>query len=1159
MVLKILLRYRGRVKQIPVKCKGFVNESEKMVYDAGEMTEIAACFVSPDLRRLGVGLLLWILGLCWSPVAQAIDVSGSRTPLESALQYWPQAPEQASFSAVQTAPFVPATRAALNPGFSTQSHWYRVDLSNPTDQAFDRVLVLAHPNIDEVWFFRPVGERAYQKTVTGRSHPFSRREVAHRHFVFPVTLAPHSTQSYYFRLRSSAAFYVAAEAYAMPAFLNKERDAQLGFGFYYGLIFVMFFYNLVLWLSTRSKSYLYYVLTVFFLHGLFQLSSNGLAYEYLWPRAVWWNNHCMGFFLGVSVFWVLQFTQRFLKTQLHLPRLHLVFQGLKWTALLMAFFNLAPDGSVWSRLSIYLNIRVALVANGLIGGVALWRWRDEQARSFLIAWSTLLLGGLVTGLAAFNLLPRNFWTVHALQMGTAIQVVLLSLALAERMRTGQMRVLVAEQARRREAQAAQEVQENLVQRLQKLDRLKDDFMANISHELRTPLNGIIGISESLMDGAAGPLAREQHKNLALVVASARRLFHLVSDLLDFSQIKHREIQLNLRAVGLREVVDGVLRLSEPLMGHKALHLDNQIPAETPAVWADEDRLQQILHNLVGNAIKFTAAGFVRVSCDLKADHVEIRVQDSGIGIDAAHQERIFEAFEQADGSITRSHSGTGLGLAITRQLLRLQQGDIWVSSQPGAGCTFVFTLPLAHPQAVSEGRPVNSGQALRQTARLRAMLPGTQELELEALQRAEQLAALQLPAIPEDRSFHILIVDDEPVNLQVLVNMLSLQNYTVTRADSGQAALAALEQQSFDLILLDVMMPHMSGYEVCAAIRERYPASALPVVFLTARSQTEDVVHGFETGANDYLSKPVAKNELLARIQTHIKLSKLNVSYARFVPDEFLRFLGYDSILDVKLGDQVQEEMTVMFADIRSFTSLSEQLTPKENFDFLNDYLSRISPVIRIHKGFIDKYIGDGIMALFPHRAQEALDAALEMFEELASYNVERQAVGYIPIQIGIGLHTGMLMLGTIGESERMEGTVISDAVNTAARMEGLTKLYGASIILSQHTLNELTEPEKYTLRYLGEVRVKGKQERTAIYEVLEPYLSPDYAARYRGLETFEAAVKAYFKRDLTQALEGFTQVLELNPQDTAARYYQERCQHFLQQGLPEDVSPTFV
>lgn len=1118
------------------------------------------------------GLLTFVV-VCFPAQAEPLPLSGTVQTLTPHLEQviLPEAQSEPPFSALLKAEVQPASQQALNPGFSLAPHWFRFQLQNTTDAPVERYLELAHPNIDEVWFFREVGDRAYQKTVTGRHYPFSRREVAHRHFVFPLHLPAQSTRTYYFRLQSTSAYYVAADLYTSQAFVHKERDAQLGFGFYYGLIFVMFFYNLVLWLSTRSKSYLYYVLTVFFLHGLFQLSSNGLAYEYLWPNAVWWNNHCLGFFLGVSVFWVLQFTQRFLKTQHEMPRMHRFFNGLKYTSFLMAIFNLFPEHTWFSQLSIYWNIRIALLSNFLIWGVALWRWREANARSFLIAWSTLLLGGLITGLVALNLLPRNFWTIHALQMGTAIQVVLLSLALAERMRTGQMRVLAAEQARVAEAQDAQRVQTELVQQLQKLDRLKDDFMANISHELRTPLNGIIGISESLIDGAAGPLAPPQQKNLALVVASARRLFHLVSDLLDFSQIKHRQIQLQSRAVWLREVVEVVLRLSEPLIGQKPVQLQNEVPQDLPPVWADEDRLQQILHNLVGNAIKFTASGHVRVSALVEGDQVEIRVKDSGMGIDPAQQERIFEAFEQADGSITRSHSGTGLGLAITRQLLQLQQGDIHVESTPGAGATFVFTLPLAHEQEVSpvvamtspaELLPLRENESRSQklqTQQLRQLLPGTQELDVADLAQADTLSQLELPGIPEDRSFHILIVDDEPVNLQVLVNMLSLQNYTVTRADSGQAALKALEQQTFDLILLDVMMPHMSGYEVCAAIRERYPASALPVVFLTARSQTEDVVHGFETGANDYLSKPVAKNELLARIQTHIRLSKLNVSYARFVPDEFLQYLGYESILDVKLGDQVQEEMTVMFADIRSFTTLSEQLTPKENFDFLNDYLSRISPVIRIHKGFIDKYIGDGIMALFPHRAQEALDAALEMFQELASYNVERQAVGYIPIQIGIGLHTGLLMLGTIGESERMEGTVISDAVNTAARMEGLTKLYGASIIVSQHTLAELTEPEKYAMRYLGEVRVKGKQERTAIYEVLEPYLCPDYAARYRSIEDFEAAVRAYFKRDLETARQAFAAIVKRNPKDAAARYYQERCVQFLQQGLPEDVSPTFV
>ncbi|MCZ0900792.1 adenylate/guanylate cyclase domain-containing response regulator, partial [Microcoleus sp. HI-ES] len=164
------------------------------------------------------------------------------------------------------------------------------------------------------------------------------------------------------------------------------------------------------------------------------------------------------------------------------------------------------------------------------------------------------------------------------------------------------------------------------------------------------------------------------------------------------------------------------------------------------------------------------------------------------------------------------------------------------------------------------------------------------------------------------------------------------------------------------------------------------------------------------------------------------ELEKIAAASARFVPREFLKFLKRESIVDARLGDSVQAEMTIMFADIRSFTSLSESMSPRENFEFLNSYLSRVGPVIREYNGFIDKYIGDGIMALFPNRAEDAVQAAIEMQHQVKIYNRHRQNSGYQPISIGIGLHTGTLMLGTIGEAERMESTVISDAVNLASR-----------------------------------------------------------------------------------------------------------------------------
>ncbi|MGE3728860.1 MAG: ATP-binding protein, partial [Candidatus Sericytochromatia bacterium] len=811
-------------------------------------------------------------------------------------------------------------------------------------------------------------------------------------------------------------------------------------------------------------------------------------------------------------------------------------------------FNLTPDESFTSWLSVYWGSKIAITATLLIwiSGFLAWRLGYQAARYFLIAWSSLVLGALVTGFTAYGLLPTSFWTTYALQIGTGIEVVLLSMALGDRLRMDQQKIMEAQAARLQQEKLAKQSQERMVERLKKLDRLKDEFIANISHELRTPLNGIIGISESMLDGATGEISREQKYNLSLVISSGRRLFHLVNDLIDFSQLKHKEIQLHLRPVWMREIVEVVLKLSKPLVGQKELKLINKVPEDAPPVMADEDRIQQILHNLISNAIKFTPAGKVEITAHTTRQHLEITVSDTGPGIDEAWHERIFESFEQADGSAIREHGGSGLGLAITRHLVELHGGRIRVDSAPGRGAHFHFLLPLAEDVQPQEVR----------VPRIR-LFPSTGELE-EVKELVRQTRPLtELPS--EEAPFRILIVDDEPVNLQVLVNMLALQRYSVTKANSGKEALDAIENQTFDLILLDVMMPKMSGYEVCEAVRKQYPANSLPIVFLTAKNQVADLVQGFETGANDYLTKPVAKNELLARIKTHIHLSKINLSYARFVPDEFLKFLGHESILDVRLGDQSQQEMSVMFSDIRSFTSLSEQLSPKANFDFLNDYLNRISPIIRVHQGFIDKYIGDGIMALFPEEPQQAVDAAVDMLHEVTVFNLERQNRHELPIQIGIGLHTGLLMLGTIGEEQRMEGTVISDAVNTAARLEGLTKLYGSQLIISEQTRSKLSQPEKYSMRHLGWVRVKGKIQSISIFEIFDAGMVEDFTARFRSLDLFEQAVADYFNREIEAARAGFQATLDANPSDTAARYYLERCERFLSQGLPDDVSPVFV
>ncbi|MEW6495912.1 MAG: response regulator, partial [Cyanobacteriota bacterium] len=720
--------------------------------------------------------------------------------------------------------------------------------------------------------------------------------------------------------------------------------------------------------------------------------------------------------------------------------------------------------------------------------------------------------------------------------------------------------------------------------LERLSQLKDEFLANTSHELRTPLNGMIGIAESMIDGAIGQLSEQQRKNLLLIVQSGHRLATLVNDILDFSKLRHKTIELQLQPVGLREIVEVVLTLNQPLIRNKDLQLVNAIPSDFPAAQADENRLQQILYNLVGNAIKFTEKGTVEISAVVvdppqpplkrgekhnstsvisplesreqqtptslvppflrgargdRAKYLAITVSDTGIGIPDDKLDRIFESFEQADGSTAREYGGTGLGLAITKKLVELHGGEIRVESTVGVGSRFTFTLPVASGEVTFSDRSYLS-------CILRPREQVNQEESVERILQRNESENLK-PLIQNNhlsQQFKILIVDDEPVNLQVLINHLSLQNYSLTQASNGTEALEAIEQGfKPDLILLDVMMPRMTGYETCQRIREKFPANEVPILMLTAKNQVNDLVEGLSVGANDYLTKPISKNELLARIKTHLQLSNINIASGRFVPHKFLQLLGKESIIDVAVGDNVQQEMSILFSDIRDFTTLSESMTPEENFKFINAYLSRMESAIIENNGFIDKFIGDAIMALFSSRADEAVKAGIAMLQRIIEYNQHRANSGYVPIKIGIGINTGSLMLGTVGGKNRMDGTVISDAVNLASRLESLTKSYGVSMLISEQTFLRLHDPGEYSIRFIEKVNLKGKSKAVAVFEVFDGDEPKIKEGKLATKTIFEEALVLYQQHLIREAARRFEEVLSINPKDTVAQIYLDRCQ----------------
>ncbi len=694
-------------------------------------------------------------------------------------------------------------------------------------------------------------------------------------------------------------------------------------------------------------------------------------------------------------------------------------------------------------------------------------------------------------------------------------------------------------------------QERLInKRLQQVDKLKDQFLANTSHELRTPLQGIIGLSETLYEQEEQP---EKQENLGMIISSGKRLNSLVNDILDFSRLKNYDIELIRKPINLRVLTDIVLRNNAPLIKGKDLQLLNEIPEDLPAAHGDENRLQQVLYNLIGNAIKFTESGYVKVEAtaeltidDLGLTTMEekiarrqsemvISIQDTGTGIPKNKLEAIFQEFEQADGSISREFTGTGLGLSISKRLVELHGGQMWVESVEGKGSTFYFSLPVSTKEATT--------------------LPARQEARMAASPLAMEPSPAITTAVSSigSEDVHILVVDDEPINQQVLKNYLAGRNFQLTQAMNGQEAFQAIETNpDFDLVLLDVMMPHMSGYEVCERIREIYLPSELPIIMITAKNQLQDIVQGLSIGANDYLPKPFHKEELLARIKTQVDLHNIFDVTGRFVPNQFLHSLNRERITEVMLGDHIEKEVAVLFTDIRDYTSLAETMTPEQNFRFVNAFHGRMGPVIRRNQGFINQYLGDAIMAIFPAGPETALQAAIDMQQCLQEYNEVRISDGRKSIRMGIGLHTGLLIMGIIGDQDRLDAATIADTVNTASRIENLNKHYGTSILLSEDSWRQIQPKDQFHFRYLGKVQVKGKKEPVGLYECFD---GDDPAIAKQKANTqldFVKGLELFLQQDFGGATEIFSRIIKMDKEDQPAHFFLARATDYLSKGIPE-------
>ncbi|QJI19253.1 MULTISPECIES: hybrid sensor histidine kinase/response regulator [unclassified Pseudomonas] len=727
-------------------------------------------------------------------------------------------------SALMATRYTRHDKDTLNAGYSRSAFWLKVDLHYlPKDPQAQRtwLLELAYPPLDHLELYVPDDAGGYRLAGrTGDALPFASREIRQNNYLFTVDFKAGEQKTLYLRLQSEGSIQAPLTLWSSTAYLEDQPLRLYVLGLIYGVLLGMLMYNLFIYLSVRDTSYLYYILYIASF-GMYQLSVNGAAVEYFWPDNPWWANAATPFLIGASALFGSLFARSFLHTALYsrwLDRLLLVLVG---TGAVVMLLSLMTSYALALRLATALALVFTVTI--FVAGIKAWCCGQRVARYFIIAWSAFLIGGVVNTMMVLGYLPNVFLTMYASQIGSAIEVALLSLALADRinaMREQQAQILF---------DASQKL-EVLNQQLAHSNQLKDEFLATLTHELRTPMNGVIGSLELMQTvPLAGDLAQYQHT----AAGSARDMMRMVNGILTLTELQAGRLSAQAQVFSLRGVLDTLRQQFQGNAQGKGLEFSIDVAGQLPdRLEGDAGKLMQCLECLLDNAFKFTHEGAVRlrvVGVPRPDGHLDLTfiVTDSGIGFAHLDEATLYQRFFQVDGSTTREYGGLGIGLAICRQLIELLGGRLTHHSEPRKGSRFQLEVAVI------------------------AVPP-------------EPARAVDLHRAPQDCT--VLLVDDNSVTQLVLRGMLLKLGYRVKVADSGPVALAMLQDGAFDAVLLDV--PE-DGFSLCCQIRALPGCAELPVIGLSdSLGGARQHCHGI--GLSEQLLKPVRFELLQAVLQRRL-------------------------------------------------------------------------------------------------------------------------------------------------------------------------------------------------------------------------------------------------------------------------------------------------
>ncbi len=727
-------------------------------------------------------------------------------------------------------------------GFTESAYWLRFTVVNTQPKGQKFFLEVNYPLLDHIDFYTPSAE-GYTVTEAGDTHPFAQREIKFRNFIFPVDIAPQDEKTFYLRCQTTSSMNFPLILLSQTALSERISTEQSLLGIYYGIMITMLVFSLFVYFGFLDTTYLYYFL---FIGGysLFQLSINGLAFQHFWPNSLWWANNNIPFFIFFSFTFAIFFTRKALDTNILVPRLDKILIVLAWMAVFGALISLFTSYSLSIRLSTSFCLCVIFL---IAAGLACAAKGHRPALFYSFAWLAFLVGVVVYSLKTFSILPNTPFTRWSLQIGSAWEVIILFMGLADRFRLQEREktALQAQYAHQLEQEVAErtrdlkrEAHERSMaeQKAEAANKAKSEFLANMSHEIRTPMNAIIGMANlSLKE----KLPSKVKNYLTVMQDSGQSLLGIINDVLDFSKIEAGKLDLEEIAFDIHKPLEDLADMFSNKIAEKAglelfITTEDDLPSQ---VIGDPLRLRQILINLVGNAVKFTNQGniIVSVSCLEKSDDMatlQFSVEDTGTGIKKEKVDHLFESFSQEDTSTTRMYGGTGLGLSISKKLITMMDGGIQVKSEVGKGTIFTFTGKFS----------------LSQDAKVK-----------------------QLVMPPALTGLRVLVIDDNKVLRATLKKMLKSFQCVVETYASGEETLARINglpkgEPSFDLIITDLTMPGINGITLAQKIAIRDEYKETPIILISALGNEKELRMAKTAAVTLFMSKPIKRSRLFHTI-----------------------------------------------------------------------------------------------------------------------------------------------------------------------------------------------------------------------------------------------------------------------------------------------------